>query len=122
MSTYLKLRWARFFTLAGWDWNLAPKHQGFDFHVKFPCDHSECNGSHELLVRVVEKTHEALVRKHQELFDIHFMYASPHPALFGNGPKNTHWQMTHGAGGGDETVEKWTDQDANQLWERAAHE
>lgn len=121
MSTYLKLRWARFFTLAGWDWNLAPKHQGFDFQVTFPCIHSECSGSHSLLVRISEKSHEALERKHNELYDLHYMWSDPHPALFGDGPPNTHWQMGHGAGGGCFTVAEW-EPDAETLWERAAHE
>jgi len=118
---YLKLRWARFFTLAGWNWKLSSK-PGFDFEVTFPCCHSECRGHHSLLIRVSEKTHEALTRKHGELFDAHFMYSSPHPALFGDGPRNTHWQMSHGAGGGCETAQNWTQQDANYLWERAAYE
>jgi hypothetical protein len=118
---YLKLRWARFFTLAGWNWSLA-RQPGFDFHVKFPCMHSECSGSHELLVRVSEKNHDALVKKHDDLFDIHYMYSSPHPALFGDGPASTHWQMAHGSGGGYETAERWTNGDAHDLWERAAHD
>jgi hypothetical protein len=65
--------------------------------------------------------HEALVRKHADLFDIDLMYRAPHPALFGDGPKNTHWHMPHG-GGGDETAENWIATEANQLWERAAHD
>ena len=82
----MELRWARFFMLAGWSWrvSLTP---GFDFQVTFPCGHSECRRP-ELLVRVCEKTHEALVRKHDDLYDIRFIYSEPHPALFGDGPKN----------------------------------
>src|SRR5947209_5537352 len=96
---YLKLRWARFFTLAGWNWKLSST-PGFDFEVSFPCRNSDCEGSHSLLVRICEKTHENLVAKHNDLWDVHYMYSSPHPALFGDGPDNTHWQMTHGSGGG----------------------
>lgn len=117
----LKLRWARFFTLAGWDWKLSQR-PGFDFQVTFPCNHSECHGSHSLLVRVCEKNHDALVTKHEELWDAGFMYTAPHPALFGDGPDNTHWQMPHGAGGGYETAVNWTKTSANELWERAAHD
>lgn len=117
----LKLRWARFFTLAGWNWKLSSR-PGFDFQVSFPCGHSGCHGSHSLLVRICEKTHEALARKHEDLFDIHFMYSEPHPALFGDGPKNTHWQMAHGAGGGDESADNWTKWDAEKLWELADHD
>jgi hypothetical protein len=114
---YLKLRWARFFTLAGWDWKLSPK-PDFDFQVTFSCGHSEC-GSHELLVRISEKTHEALIATHKQLWDVHYMYSSPHPALFGDGPDNTHWQMAHGAGGGYASLGAWGFAD---LWERAAHD
>jgi hypothetical protein len=117
---WLKLRWARFFTLARWNWNLAPKHAGFDFHVTIPCEYSECRGSHSLRVRICEKTHESLIAKHEDLFDIDEMYSSPHPALFGFGPKNTHWQMVHGSGGYG-CLDQWVP-DADDLWKRAAHE
>ena len=134
---WLKLRWARFFTLAGWDWKLSPR-PGFDFQVTFPCGHSECNGSHTLVVRIVDKCREALARKHQETFD--YAYSEPHPALFGDGPANTLWEMSHGAGGGVEQVADWMVEDSpwecvpgtnmrvkgsrhvNVLWERAAHD
>ncbi len=118
---YLKLKWARFFTLAGWDWKLAPRHSSFDFRVTFPCVHSECDGSHSLLVRICEKTLEALAAKQMDLWDIDFIYSVPSPALFGDGPENTFWQMSHGAGGGVESVGTWVP-DARELWERAAHE
>jgi hypothetical protein len=115
---YLKLRWARFFILAGWHWTLSTT-PGFDFLVTLPgLDDGEV---HKLLVRISEKTHEALVCKHNDLFDPHFMYRNPHPALFGDGPENTHWQMTWGSGGGDYTVASRVG-NARELWERAAHE
>ena len=116
---WLKLRWARFFTLAGWNWKLSPR-PGFDFQVTFPCNHSECRGSHTLVVRVCDKHYYALSEKHQQTFD--FPYQEPHAALFGDGPANTYWEMSHGAGGGCETAERWTQHDAKQLWERAAHD
>lgn len=111
---------ARFFTLAGWGWRLSNRH-GFDFIVTFPCGHSVCDGSHTLAVRICEKTHDALERKHEDLYDVHVMYAKPHPALFGDGPENTHWQMVHGHGGGPETVSVWAG-NAKELWRRAANE
>lgn len=133
---WLKLRWARFFTLAGWNWKLSPR-PGFDFQVTFPCDHSDCDGSHTLLVRVCDKHREALGRKHEETFSN--PYETPHPALFGDGPNNTYWEMVHGAGGGVESVSDWMVKDSpweqgqagfrfkrdryvNSLWERAAHD
>jgi hypothetical protein len=57
--------------------------------------------------------------KHQDLFDTDDMYCEPVPALFGDGPKNTHWQMAHGAGGGYASVGGWY---GDELWGRAAHE
>jgi hypothetical protein len=116
---WLKLRWARFFTLAGWNWKLSPR-PGFDFQVTFPCSHSECHGSHTLIVRVVDKNHDALARKFRDTFSN--AYEEPHPALFGDGPANTYWEMPHGAGGGSETAENWTKESANRLWERAAND
>lgn len=120
MSMWLKLRWARFFTLAGLEWKLANR-PGFDFILTIPCSHSECSGSHILRVRVSEKTHDALARKHGELYDAGEMYTEPHPALFGDGPKNTHWQMPHGAGGGTESLDQWV-RNSQELWERAVHD
>ncbi len=120
MSMWLKLRWARFFTLAGLQWKLANR-PGFDFIITLPCEHSECGGSHVLRVRVCEKTCDALGRKHDELYDADQMYSVPHPALFGDGPENTYWQMGHGAGGGVECLSRWV-LDADKLWERAVYE
>jgi hypothetical protein len=108
--SYLRLRWARYFTLAGWTWSLAPKGSGFDFHVVFPCD---CPGPHELDVRIVE-----------EPLDHPFVAAgSPHPAIFGDGPKHTVWSMTHGGAVEREYrgLDEW-DSRAEDLWERAARE
>ena len=110
----LKLVWACFFTLAGWDWRLSSR-PGFDFDVKFPCNHSECHGYHRLLVRVVNKAGSVLAKKHYELFSVEAMYSEPHPALFGDGPENTYWEMVHGAGGGVESAERWV-QDALSVW------
>lgn len=117
---YLKLRWARFFTLAGWNWKLSSM-PGFDFLVEWPGIDSDDDTHHSLLVRICDKTHEALVRKHDDLFDIHYMYRSPHPALFGNGPENTHWQMAWGSGGGYFCLANYC-QPFDELWERAAHD
>lgn len=119
---HLKLRWARFFTLAGWHWTLDPRNGYFDFRVNIPCHtHCEDGGSHCLLVRVCEETHKALVAKHDDLWDIDFIYSDPHPALFGYGPQNTHWQMAHGGGGGHYSLNcLWPG--LEKLWERASRE
>jgi hypothetical protein len=117
---YLKLRWARFFTLAGWDWKLSST-PGFDFLLDWPGIDSDDNTRHSLHIRVCEKTHDALQLKHSDLFDIHYMYSNPHPALFGNGPENTHWQMPWGSGGGDYCLANFGGR-MNELWEQAAHD
>lgn len=117
---WLKLQWARFFTLAGWEWNLSPR-QGLDFRVTFPCGHSECNGSHTLFVRVIERSLEALVKSHGTKFSTERIWTEPHPALFGDGLANTYWVMSHGAGGGSESVRQWIPE-AAKFWQRAAHE
>ena len=89
-------------------------------------------------MRVVDKHYDALARKHGETFSN--AYEVPHPALFGDGPENTFWEMAHGAGGGCEHVMDWMvtdspweqvpgtswkvkgDRHVNVLWERAAHD
>ena len=51
----LEARWAAFFDLIGWQHEYEPIDlPGWspDFRVVFPCGHSECNGSHSLLVEV----------------------------------------------------------------------
>lgn len=116
----LKLRWARFFTLAGWKWKLSSR-PGFDFLVTFPAtDYRDCC-PHELLVRICEKTHAALIAKHDDLWDVNFMYDSPAPALFGDGPENTHWQMCCGDGGGYACLAGYG-RHMQELWERASHD
>ena len=115
---WLKLQWARFFTLASWEWKLSSR-PGFDFEVAFPCGHSECSGSHKLLVRVVEKHRAALAKSHGKKFSGEQIYSVPHPALFGDGPDNTFWQMQHGAGGGVEEVSRWV-HDGGRLCRQAA--
>jgi hypothetical protein len=115
----LKLRWARFFTLARWDWKLSTRPE-FDFEVTFPCGHSECSGTHSVLVRVVELSYNALEKAHGAEFSPDETWTSPHPALFGNGPVNTFWVMPHGAGGGAERATEWAD-NPNRIWEQTAH-
>ena len=116
----LKLRWARFFTLAGWNWKLSTR-PGFDFLVEWPGMDSDDDSIHFLHVRICEKTHDALVAKHCDLWDVPYMYRNPHPALFGDGPENTHWQMAWGSGGGEYCLATFGPR-MNDLWERSAHE
>jgi hypothetical protein len=118
---FLQLRWARFFALAGWEWKLASPYSGFDFQLTIPCGHSEGDGSHRISVRTLQQTLELLKSRHDEMFSGDEMYAEPHPALFGNGPKNTVWRMAHGAEGGDYHLDEW-ESDAETLWRKAASE
>ena len=115
---HLKLRWARFFTLVGWHWTLAAKHAGYDFNLTIPCGKSDCNGSHQLDVRISKNSYGELIAEHDRLFAVEDMYRSPHPALFGHGPDQTHWQMVHGDGGGYYHITTWLG-NADELWERA---
>ena len=75
-------------------------------------DNGECNVCADCALQ--------LVRKHNDLYDIHFMY-SECPALFGEGPQNTHWQMVHGDGGGYASLSYWGE-GMTELWERVSRE
>lgn len=127
--TQLEAHWAAFFDLAGWEWHVNPvqvENWSPDFRVTFPCGHSECSGSHTLLVAVLPlsqsedfKTHPCL--KH--FFGIGDAYKGlgvsvSAGAAFGNSPKATTWEMSHGAGGGTEEVRNWVD-DSDALWSKA---
>lgn len=51
----LEARWAAFFDLLQWQWQYEPidfKDWVPDFHVEFPCGHSECAGSHAFYAEV----------------------------------------------------------------------
>lgn len=115
---YLKLRWAKFFTLAGLDWEPALR-PGYDFHVILPCGHSECPADHQLLVIVLEGRHDELVRRYDTVFTHDEIWDVPSPAFFADGPGNTHWNMAHGHGGGYYTMAGWwLNRDADELWKR----
>lgn len=119
----LEARWAAFFDLAGWSWEYEPIDlPGWspDFRVSFPCGHSECGGrgsTHTLLVEV---------KPYFNLKDFFGHQCMKHPfgrdipadasAAFGNSPSVTYWEMSHGAGGGVETVDNWVTENVNELW------
>jgi len=122
---WLKLKWARFFTLAGWQWSLSSR-PDFDFKVHVPCWKEDCADArnthhHVLLVRVVNQHRAALEETHGKRFHTDQMYQEPHPALFGDGPDSTVWQMAHGDGGGIYDLVSFTS-NGGRLWERANHE
>lgn len=118
----LEARWAAFFDLAEWKWEYEPfDFQGWtpDFFVSWPCKHSDCNGSHSLLVEVKPYTSIDEFKDHQCMN--YFYGAGPiadSSAAFGYSPKVTYWEMGHGAGGGCDEVPLWI-HDWEILWKRA---
>jgi hypothetical protein len=119
-NAQLVAKWERFFTLANLEWRSVVRlESGFDFTLTLPCSHSECAGFHILGVRVLENPRETLGRKHDEWYTMDEIWNEPHPALFGDGPKNTWWQMGHGSGGCIWSLDGWLP-GADSLWERAA--
>lgn len=129
--TQLEARWAAFFDLAGWEWHVNPvpvDNWSPDFRVTFRCNHSECGGSHTLLVAVLPlskredfKTHPSLrhfygngIREAYEDLGV----SVDAGAAFGTSPAATIWEMSHGSGGGTEEVNSWV-ADANFLWAKA---
>ena len=129
-KTELEARWAAFFDLAGWKWHSNPvpvKDWSPDFRVTFDCSHSECNGSHTLLVAVMPYSKI-------ESFDSHPCLAygfggwipenggiglipEDGGAAFGTNPSVTKWEIAHGSGGGFEDV-SFRVPDANSLWDQ----
>lgn len=126
-ETPLLAQWAAFFDLAGWRWNRGVARVGNwqpDFRVSFACGHSECGGSHTILVSVLPVADLAAMKGHPAL--THFYGVTGNEgksiadagALFGESPSVSTWQMSHGAGGGIEDVFNWVD-DAAVLWREA---
>ncbi|MHA6690308.1 hypothetical protein [Devosia sp. A449] len=122
--TSLEAQWAAFFDLAGWPWAVSPTPVGDwapDFRVGIPCSHSECSGSHILLVAI-------LPIADLEAFKGHPCLSHPYGdgtngfadagAAFGSSPDVTKWEMSHGAGSGIFDVPFW-EQNASALWEKA---
>ena len=42
-------------------------------------------------------------------------------AAFGNSPDVTYWEMTHGAGGGEECLLNWIQPSYSRLWKQAGN-
>jgi hypothetical protein len=127
----LEARWAAFFDLIEWQHEYEPIDlPGWspDFRVVFPCWHSECNGSHSLLVEIKPyfdlkqfEGHPCLDYDYGTRNGGHFdstdvavaegktCYAIPADAsaAFGANPEVTYWQMSHGAGGGVFDLPSW---------------
>lgn len=129
-KTKLEARWAAFFDLAKWEWRVNPAPVGDwqpDFRVRFPCGHSECYGSHSLLVSVVPVDRIDDAGKHPALEQRYTIegpgkehHRGVHAgAVFGTSPKVSRFEFAHGAGSGVDDVPLWVN-DAEQLWARTA--
>ena len=131
----LEARWAAFFDLAGWEWEYEPIDlEGWspDFRVSFPCGHSECNGSHVLLVEVKPYFNIESFSGHQCLrYPYGLDYDNQEDvtengipadasASFGSNPFVTEWEMSHGAGGGVYAVTDWIDENKAKLFWKVA--
>jgi len=132
----LEARWAAFFDLIGWEWEYEPFDlPGWtpDFLVVFACDHSECNGSHSLLVEI--KPYLSI-----DEFDGHPCMDYPYgtyfnekgkatnkyipadsSAAFGNNPDVTYWEIAHGSGGGIENIYTRIHYHVDLLWKSAGN-
>jgi hypothetical protein len=132
--TRLEARWACFFDLAAWKWDYEPIDLvGWTptFRVEFPCSHTECAGSHVLLVDVKPFYHLSEFTG-LRCMDFPFgIYEKPDgsietipadaSAAFGIHPDVSQWDMSHGAGGGTESVKGWIYGDVHELWNTAGN-
>lgn len=126
----LEARWAAFFDLIGWKWEYEPIDiNGWtpDFRVTWPCSHSECSGSHSILVEV--KPYYSI-----DDFEGHPCLGYPFgigkddekipadaAAAFGIDYTVTEWEMVHGVGGGIDTIETWVHADLEAMWKEAGN-
>jgi hypothetical protein len=102
----LEARWAAFFDYIGWKWEYEPIDLIDwvpDFRVEFPCNHSECSGSHSLFVEV--KPYYMISDFDGHPCTKHYWgdgIEADSSAAFGINPDVAFWEMSHGAGGGCE--------------------
>lgn len=127
-KTRLEAQWAAFFDLAGWSFWINPVAVGNwqpDFKVKFPCGHSECDGSHVLFASVLDTDSLSTFDGHpcsHHNYGVKSMageWLADGGAALGRRPGVTRWEISHGAGGGQEDATSRVD-DAEQLWAKAA--
>ncbi len=128
----LEARWAAFFDLCLWDWEYEPIDlDGWvpDFRVTFPCSHSECSGSHSLLVEIKPYYSISEFQGHP-CTRYAFGFCDDGPtrieipadasASFGVNPSVTEFEMCHGHGGGIYDISGWVD-GARELWKTAGN-
>lgn len=107
----LEASWAAFFDLAGWEWEYEPcELPGWipDFYLKFECGHSACNGYHDLLAEVKPFDSLEKFKGHIAASDEYFQSWGSKgvdgTALLGNNPTVSSWCISHGTGGGFESL------------------
>ena len=140
----LEARWAAFFDLIEWKHEYEPIDlPGWvpDFRVEWACRHSECDGSHSLLVEVKPyyslkefEDHPCMDYPFGRRFGGHFdsvdilvsegktAYEIPAhaSAAFGINPGISYWEMGHGSGGGEYRIEDWIPK-WPELWKEAGN-
>jgi hypothetical protein len=130
----LEARWAAFFDLIGWKHEYEPIDlPGWspDFRVVFPCGHSECSGSHTLLVEVKPYFRLEQFKGHPSCDYIGCGLGHKwtpdlccSAAQFGANPEVTFWSMGHGSGGGDFCLIDWENFHSfgySRLWAEAGN-
>jgi hypothetical protein len=132
----LEARWACFFDQAGLQWEYEPIDiEGWtpDFRLTIPCSHTECNGSHVLLIEVkpYERIEEFLGHRCME-FPYGFSTTKEGGIIgeipahasagFGINPSVTYWEMAHGSGGGVENIHNWVMGDIDAMWKEAGNQ
>lgn len=123
----LEARWAAFFDLCGWEWEYEPIDlYGWtpDFRITFPCGHSECNGSHTLLVEVKPyydlkefKGHPCMKYEFGTWGDE--IIPADGSAAFGANPIVTYFTIVHGCGGGVFRIVFFLNRGWEKLWRMA---
>lgn len=126
-NTSLLAQWAAFFDLAGWSWWSNPQAIDSwqpDFKVEFPCGHSECGGSHTIYVtvspidRIDDSRNHPALKYMYTVEDENGRHIADAGALFGENPGVSEWQMSHGSGGGIESIDGWVP-NSMSLWAQA---
>lgn len=132
----LEARWAAFFDLCKIEWQYEPLDlYGWtpDFHIKFPCGHSECPGYHTLFVEVKPYSRAEDFTGHQCMeweFGCRYNDATSEEqklgahgaAGFGVNPNVSNFVIVHGSGGGNFDLSFFYGHlDLDALWKSAGN-
>lgn len=133
----LEARWAAFFNVMGWEWKYEPVDLiGWspDFYIEFPCGHSECGGKHRLLVEVKPHSSVSQFEEHECLKypygmrrgvrgdDDVYVIDADSSAAFGADPRVTWFELVHGHGSGEGSLDEWFEtRDLMAAWKEAGN-